>query len=181
MQTKLSIRPLTKLHKPLLVKWLSDPEVLQFYEGRDKPFNINIVESEFYTNEPFLSRRIIYFHKAPIGYVQYYPINKTTSNLTALVGKCAYGMDQFIGEADYRNKGIGTVLVKKIAKFLMEEQDAHKVILDPQVENERAVACYEKSGFKRVKKLLDHEFHEGKYRDCWLMECKKINEDGSAK
>ncbi|MBM7583941.1 hypothetical protein JOC86_000478 [Bacillus pakistanensis] len=34
----LMIRKLEKKDKYLLVKWLSNPSVLEFYEGRDNPF-----------------------------------------------------------------------------------------------------------------------------------------------
>jgi len=37
------------------------------------------------------------------------------------------------------------------------------------VKNFRAIRCYEKCGFVKVKLLSGHDFHEGKYQDCWLM------------
>ena len=43
---------------------------------------------------------------------------------------------------------------------------------DPQAWNERAIRCYEKCGFKKVKLLPKHELHEGEYRDCWQIEYK---------
>ena len=47
---------------------------------------------------------------------------------------------------------------------------ASKVILDPHIGNVRAIRCYEKCGFRKVKLLSLHELHEGEYRDSWLME-----------
>lgn len=35
----------------LLAKWLSDPSVLEFYEGRDNPFNLDKVNEVFYPPE----------------------------------------------------------------------------------------------------------------------------------
>ncbi|SHH50662.1 GNAT family N-acetyltransferase [Virgibacillus chiguensis] len=169
MQNNLSIRPLNKEHQALLRSWLCDPSVLQFYGGRDKSYTMEMIEDKFYTNNALISRCIIYCNEIPIGYLQYYPINSCTSNLMPLVGSSAYGMDQFIGEGNYRNRGIGTELIKKVTAFLIEAYGASKVVLDPHVENVRAVACYEKAGFQRVKKLLHYAFHEGKYHDCWLL------------
>ena len=40
----------------------------------------------------------------------------------------------------------------------------------PNVENGRAVRCYEKSGFRKLKRLPRHELHEGVQKDCCLME-----------
>jgi aminoglycoside 6'-N-acetyltransferase len=81
-----------------------------------------------------------------------------------------FGTDQFIGETKYWGQGIGKVLIKSMANFLIIEKDAKKIILDPQAWNERAIRCYEKSGFKKTKFLPKHELHEGEFKDCWLME-----------
>ena len=44
------------------------------------------------------------------------------------------------------------------------------MVLDPHVDNERAIRCYEACGFHKVKKLPKHELHDGVWVDCWLME-----------
>ena len=36
----LQARKLERVDKVLLSKWLTDPEILRYYEGRDNPFNI---------------------------------------------------------------------------------------------------------------------------------------------
>ena len=36
----LKVRELEEKDKFLLLKWLSNPLVLEFYEGRDNPFNL---------------------------------------------------------------------------------------------------------------------------------------------
>ena len=43
-----------------------------------------------------------------------------------------YGMDQFIGETSYWNKGIGTKLVSSVAKYLIREKGADRIVMDPQ-------------------------------------------------
>ncbi len=45
--------------------------------------------------------------------------------------------------------------------------------MDPQLRNTRAMKCYEKCGFKKIKILPKHELHEGVHQDCWLIEYKK--------
>lgn len=57
-----------------------------------------------------------------------------------------------------------------MAKYLVENKQAGKVVMDPQTRNVRAIKCYENSGFKKVKILPKRELHEGEYQDCWLME-----------
>ena len=47
----LLVRELEWNDKYLLSKWLSDPEILQYYEGRDNPFDVEKVEQKFFEEE----------------------------------------------------------------------------------------------------------------------------------
>jgi len=157
-----------------LVKWLSDPEVLRFYEGRDNSFDIVKVKEKFFTKESETNRCIVEWQEEPIGYIQYYMVDdeyRDKYGYDQFKGRL-YGMDQFIGETDYWNKGIGTTLVRSMTAFLMERKNAEAIVMDPQAWNERAIHCYEKCGFKKIRLLPKHEYHEGEYRDCWLIEYK---------
>ncbi|WP_234123493.1 GNAT family N-acetyltransferase [Clostridium hydrogenum] len=169
---KLSIRGLENDDKKLIVKWLSDNRVLQYYEGRDNPFDEQMVKEKFYDGDSDVTRCIIEYYNIPIGYIQFYLIDEEERSEYGYAdfGGNVFGTDQFIGEPQYFGQGIGTELMKAMIDFLIEEKDAQKIVLDPQVLNKRAIKCYEKSGFVKVKKLLKHEVHEGKLRDCWLME-----------
>lgn len=55
-------------------------------------------------------------------------------------------------------------------KFLIGHKNADRIVMDPQTRNTRAIKCYEKCGFNKVRLLPSSEFHEGKYQDCWLTE-----------
>lgn len=155
---------------PLLAKWLSNPNVLQYYEGRDNPFNEERVKKKFFNRGDHVSRCIFQYKGIPIGYVQFYPVTnlKEYKDIPNV-----YGMDQFIGEPEYWNQGIGTKLVKTVVNYLTSKLQAERIIMDPRVENVRAIHCYEKCGFVKRKLLPKHEWHEGEYRDCWLMEYRK--------
>lgn len=171
----LSVRYLQQKDQHLLVKWLSIPSVLEFYEGRDSPFNLAKVTRKFYNQEDGVDRCIVNFDGLDIGYIQFYLVNDKTSVIDDYnEGKVTYGMDQFIGETKYWNKGIGTLMISAMVNYLIQEKKVDRVVMDPQITNERALKCYEKCGFKKVRLLPKHEFHEGTYRDCWLMEYKKI-------
>ncbi|MFJ5716915.1 hypothetical protein [Neobacillus sp. NPDC093127] len=45
---KIKVRQLQPEDKYLLVKWLSNPSVLEYYEGRDNPFDLEKVNKKFY-------------------------------------------------------------------------------------------------------------------------------------
>jgi len=172
---KLVVRTLTLEDHLLLVKWLSDPIVLEYYEGRDNSFSEEMVLKKFYSSNDETSRCILEYEGIPIGYIQYYQLDDEDFNKYGFCeSKTIYGMDQFIGEYNYWNRGIGKLLVRSMVQFLVEVKQAEKIVMDPQTWNERAIHCYEKCGFKKVKLLPKHELHEGKYRDCWLIEYNPI-------
>lgn len=149
---------------------MSDPRVLEFYEGRDRPFTEEMVLEEYIEVDDGVERCIITYKRMEIGYIQIYPLDKETQALYQISGEDYYGMDQFIGEPEYWNRGLGTELITIMVNYLIEKHDANKIYMDPQVRNPRALRCYEKAGFKKVRFLPKHELHEGNYEDCWLIE-----------
>lgn len=169
---ELTVRSLELDDKYLIVKWLSDNLVLQYYEGRDNPFDEHMVEDKFYNENIKITRCIIEYSKTPIGYIQFYTISEEEREEYGYENfqNPIFGTDQFIGETKYWGQGIGKVLMKAMINFLITTKDAKKIILDPQSWNERAIKCYEKCGYIKVKLLPKHELHEGKLKDCWLME-----------
>lgn len=167
------IRTLKDEDFPLMLKWLTDDRVLQFYGGRDKKYTLETLK-EHYTEpwEDEVIRVIIEYNGQPIGYGQIYKMydelyddyHYPRSN------EIVYGMDQFIGEVEYWSKGIGTKYTKMIFDFLKKERKADAVILDPHQDNPRAIRMYQKAGFRIIEDLPEHELHEGKKNDCYLME-----------
>ena len=81
----LKVRKLEEKDQVLLVKWLSHPLVLEFYEGRDKPFDLGMVEKSFYPPEDDEVRCVVEFGGKEIGYIQFYPLDDET--------KMVYGYD----------------------------------------------------------------------------------------
>ncbi len=76
----------------------------------------------------------------PIGYFQYY-FDEIGS----------IGIDQFIGEEDYLNRGVGERAIKMFVEMITRQYRPARIILDPSPENKRAVRCYEKVGFKHYQ------------------------------
>ena len=175
-KNKLNIRQLKESDVPLLAKWLSNPKVLQYYEGRDNPFNDVKVKNIFFTKDPSIQMCIVVYENIEIGYIQFYKLDDESKIEYGYenTNEVIYGMDQFIGEIDFWNRGIGSLLVSSMVNFLVDNQNAEKVVVDPQTWNMRAIKCYEKCGFKKIRLLPKHELHEGEYRDCYVMEYEQI-------
>ncbi|WP_191560347.1 GNAT family N-acetyltransferase [Metabacillus idriensis] len=170
---QLSVRKLETRDRHLLAKWLTNPKVLEFYEGRDTPFNLQRVQEKFYDRDNGVHRNVIVYEGSRIGYIQFYNISDKERQLYGYKDEIVIGMDQFIGEHDYWNRGIGQLLVYTMSEYLLESADL--VVMDPLLLNERAIHCYEKSGFTKKRLMPKHLHHEGEYRDCLLMEKGKIN------
>lgn len=173
-QDDLALRRLTRADTPLLAGWLSDPRVLAFYEGRDRPFDEAAVRAKFIARndgDGDIVQCIVLRDGAPIGYLQYEPLDAAAlAEYSYPSGLRAYGIDLFLGNPDQWSQGIGARLVAGVAAHLFTAEGARVVTLDPHVDNPRAVRCYEKAGFRIVRRLPHHELHEGEWRDCWLME-----------
>ncbi|AJS59298.1 GNAT family N-acetyltransferase [Paenibacillus sp. IHBB 10380] len=170
---EMSIRLLTPADAVLLMKWLSDPVVLEYYEGRDRSHDMELVQEHFYKDsDDSVTQCIIQYESKAIGYIQFYLIEDEEIQeyqYEDFKGEI-YGMDQFIGEPEFWNQGIGTLLIKEMVKYLIEQKGAKKIVMDPQAWNTRALKVYEKNGFVKKRLLEKHEWHEGKLMDCWLIE-----------
>ena len=131
----------------VLLKWMTDMRVLEFYEGRDKRYTPELIQEDFYED--------------------YEEDDGDDENV----------IKAFIGEPDYWNRGIGTEYLKPALKFLRKERHADAIIMDPHQDNIRAIKCYQKTGFRIIKSLPEHELHEGAMRDCYLMEYRYQNNE----
>ena len=156
----------------LLAAWLTNERVLEFYEGRNNPHDLQKVQEKY--GPRVLGDRVvpnvIEWNGRLIGYLQYYPLTEDEGASYAVESvNHVYGIDLLIGEPERWNKGIGTLAVTAMTSHLFDVLGARRVVIDPQVTNARAIRCYEKAGFKKLKVLPKHEWHEGTKRDCWLM------------
>ncbi len=100
----LAIRRLAEGDSEILSRWLSNPQVLQFYGGRDQPYDLERVQLKFYEKDG-ISRCIVEWEGVPIGYVQFYPVGaEEKREYGHIATEGLWGMDQFIGESNYWNK-----------------------------------------------------------------------------
>ena len=74
-----------------------------------------------------------------------------------------------IGEHEYWSKGYGTDATRTLLDFAFGELGLHRVELEVNDFNPRAVRAYEKAGFKRDGVLRDSLYREGKFHDVFVM------------
>lgn len=148
----------------LLHKWLNDPEVMQWWDGRDHPATFDRVEARFRRSVEGSDREserfMIEVDKggAPhtIGMVQYTRVQPRARNSQ---------IDVLIGEPEFREAGYGTDALRAVLKHLFETQKVHRVWHTMQAGNVRAQKSAEKIGFVKEGVLREHDQVEGKYVD----------------
>ena len=64
------------------------------------------------------------------------------------------GIDQSIGEPELLGKGLGTLLVRALGDMLLGDPAVTMLQTDPDPRNLRAIRCYEKAGFRRVREIV---------------------------
>lgn len=171
---KILIRDFAESDLPLMFKWLTNDTVLEYYEGRDVTYTMDTL-TEHYCEELYSGFRVIFEYKnVPVGYGQVYRLSGELFEEYDYPdnGHIVFAMDQFIGEPEYWNKGIGTSYLKLMGEYLKEKKAAQSILVDPHKNNAWAIRAYEKAGFQIIKGLPEHEMPEGKNEDCWLMELK---------
>lgn len=104
---------------------------------------------------------IIYLNKTPFGFIQacdlyaYRTICPKTKGVFCHEKPGTFCLDLFIAEESHLGKGYGTKIVRAFVQKLREDFQAKKILIDPSAENTRAIRCYEKSGFKKIKTTYD--------------------------
>lgn len=151
--------PLDASHIALMHRWLSHGEAFRWY-GR-QPTTEESVRQKYLVAKPQEGTRcfIVQHDQEPVAFLQYYRISDHP-RYASLVGAEPhdYGMDLFIGRDDQIGRGIGTQIVAAALKELIFAQaDAKRCLVGPSPENQRAIRCYEKCGFRYVKTVLTND------------------------
>jgi len=139
----MEFRPLTAADLPLIASWLLRPHVAQWWKG---PLDL----------EPELQQFVAMLDGEPIGYVQ---------TAAAVAGHAegwwldvddpgVYAIDQFLADGDRLGQGLGTEMVQAFVARLFSDPAVWRVQVDPSPDNARAIRCYEKAGFRRVRKIV---------------------------
>lgn len=147
-----NFRLLNESDFPLMLEWLSKPHIREWWWDGDD--TLEKVALHYGDKSDDTQRFILSDGAKPIGYFQYYFDGSADSS--------SIGIDQFIGEEDYLDRGIGTEAVKAFVEMIKRERNPIYIILDPQPENRRAIRCYEKAGFRHYE-TIETEDGKGAY------------------
>ena len=161
-RAKISFRKFTMEDVPLYYEWAEKPYIknMWFQPGYEPKEAIIDKIKGSKLGVPFA----ILADNIPIGHIQYWSATIDPSDIFPNEPKGTYGIDLFIGEESYLDKGYGTEIMQLFVDFLFDKIQAKKLIIDPDIDNKRAIHCYEKVGFKYARTVNDG------VEDCYIME-----------
>lgn len=129
-----------------LHKWCQNEFVYEWFEQRILSYDEIVNKYKNKLKEGKQELLIIKCDDKDIGLVQIYKYDEDT-----------YEYDLFIGEEEYLDKGIGTIIVNKVNNCIYDKYKVNSIILRPFKRNIRAIKCYEKCNFKYVNEYLGQD------------------------
>jgi RimJ/RimL family protein N-acetyltransferase len=135
-----TFKKLSESDIPLIHTWLGSAHVREFWAEKNlDDFEAFKLKFKDKINSDTVSPYLVLLQGKAIGYIQTYSVDEKTS-----------GIDQFIGVAEFVNKGLGSLFVKEFTDEILSGKKISKVITDPSILNLRAQRAYEKAGFKKT-------------------------------
>ena len=130
----------------MIHKWCQNKNVYQWFEQRKLSYDEIVNKYKNKLNEKKQDLSIIKCNGKDIGLVQIYKYNDDI-----------YEYDLFIGEEDYLDKGIGSIIVNKLNNIIYTKYNSKFIILRPFKRNIRAIKCYQKNDFKIICEYEDKD------------------------
>ena len=157
---EIAFRPLAEDDLPQIHSWLGQGFVNRWYGG-DAP-SLEAVTQKYVPriagHDP-AQCFIILFDDAPIGLIQTYRIDDFPDYLELIgLDEDAAGLDIFIGERAFAQRGLGPQILRAFLKdVVFERLQVESCVAGPHPQNRVAIAAFRKAGFSQLKKVVDIE------------------------
>ena len=136
----LVLRTLLASDEAELLRIHRTPEVVRWWEEPEEGFP--------WSDEPEATRLTIEVDGLIAGLVQFYEEPTPRYRHAAI--------DLFL-DPRLHGRGLGTEVVRRVARHLIDERGHHRVTIDPAASNAAAIRAYEKAGFRRVGVMRGYE------------------------
>jgi aminoglycoside 6'-N-acetyltransferase len=124
----------------LLLRWQTAPHVSRWW-GTDDPFDEEALA------DARVSRWIVSLEQRAFAYMQDYAVHGWGQHHFDHLPEGSRGIDQYIGETEMVGRGHGTGFIRQRMTELFSRR-VPVVATDPHPENVRAIAVYQKLGFR---------------------------------
>ncbi|MFJ2782194.1 GNAT family N-acetyltransferase [Kitasatospora sp. NPDC087315] len=155
---RVTLRPATTDDIPALAAIRAAPEVYERWRGGDDLADAvasDLQESDTESLAIELDDRVV-------GAIQWYANNDDEYRHA--------GMDIYLDPATH-GRGLGADAVRTLARHLVDDLHYHRLIIDPAADNQAAIRCYAKVGFRPVGTMRQYERGpDGTWHDNLLMD-----------
>jgi aminoglycoside 6'-N-acetyltransferase len=154
---RVTLRPGVPEDVATLLRIRREPSVLRWWRDASESDLADSLRGE--TEDHLL---VIEVDKAVVGGIQYSEESEPDYRHA--------GIDIFLSTGT-QGSGIGAEAIRLLARFLIQARGHHRLVIDPAVDNERAIRCYRSVGFRPVgimrqyERGLDGSFHDGLLMD----------------
>jgi aminoglycoside 6'-N-acetyltransferase len=154
-EPELVLRPLAAGDEAELLRILRTPEVARWWDEPDQGFP--------WEDEPEATRLTIEVGGKVAGMAQFHEQREPKYRHAS--------MDLFV-DPRLHGRGIGTEVVRRVARELIAERGHHRVTIDPAASNAAAIRAYERAGFRPVgvMRAYERDVGGGGWHDGLLME-----------
>ncbi|MFI5531088.1 GNAT family N-acetyltransferase [Kitasatospora sp. NPDC051853] len=153
-----TLRPATPDDVPRLAVIRDTPEVRARWRG-EADLAAEVAED---LADPETEVFAVEFEGRVVGAVQWYAENDPEYRHA--------GIDVFLDPAVH-GRGLGTDAVRTLARHLLTALGHHRLVIDPAADNEAAIRCYAKVGFRPVGVMRQYERGaDGSWHDGLLMD-----------
>ena len=142
-------KPLEESDMRFVRTWLQAPHVKEFWDDGGS-WEESYEKYVLRTSSDIVKQFIVYYQNKPIGYIQFYWAGKVGDGWWEGYSDTVVGIDQYIGDGSFIEKGVGTKMIKEFINLIEKNHKVDKIITDPAPTNLRAIRCYEKVGFNRA-------------------------------
>lgn len=158
------LRPIEREDLDILHKWRNDSNIFSQLGGGYFPVSKTEM-SKWMDNFCKLDKKnirlIIQYESKPVGFISLTSINYINKNANLGI---------YIGESDYRGKGIASKSLNELEVFAREHLDIKKIKLLVNSNNLSAINLYLKNKYQKVGVLREERLIDNKWIDVNVME-----------
>jgi len=154
----IQLRPATDDDIPVLAAIRAAPEVLRWWRGGGDL--VASVRSD--VEDPEAQGYVIEYEAGVVGYIQWGAEDDPDYRHASI--------DIYLDPAVH-GRGLGADAIATLARHLFVDQGHHRIVIDPAADNEAAIRCYGKVGFRPVGVMRAYERGaDGSWHDGLLMD-----------
>lgn len=147
--------PVSEQDLAMLREWLLRPHVAKWWGAAD---SIEVLREDHVRGISAPNATLAYIARLasrPIGFIQSYVVLGSGGGWWEdEEDPGARGIDQFLANAEQLGQGIGGSMIRAFLDHLFFDPTVTVVQTDPDPTNERAIRCYTRAGFCRVREVV---------------------------